>query len=577
MNKRQLQEVDRTGRSVLKFHILGAAQSVTGSLFLYELFEKGKVTRFLVDAGLTVENPQADYRKRLPTGVNPADVDFVILSHAHVDHCGYLPKLIKDGFKGKVYVTPATYDLMTVILPDSGYLQEEQAKARLNRHNRQRLAARAELEGAAGDAPLKGDRNGKSPRGKNQSTGRKKVSGKQAVGAVGKAGKSAVQTGAAETTAAETTANESWRFQPLYTQEQAVESLKYCHSVNYHERFAVTDTIAFTFTDAGHILGAAVVNLEIGKGSQKRTFCFTGNVGRPNMPLLRDLEPVEQADYLMLEATYGDRLHQKRDRLDALETMLLQAYERAKPRHPRFGCGVIVIPAFAVGRAQTILNDLRILMESGRMPTLPVYVDGRMTNKATDVHRKHVGILNAETQKVFAEGRDPYTTPKQYLVTEYPDSAALRRVHEEPCIIVGSSGMAAGGRIVDHLAYWLPHKQNTVMFVGFQGTGTLGQSIVRTRGERPDSVTACPECAKTVRIKGKDVRVGATVEFLPDYSAHADYGDQLGWLRKFKRRPKQTFIVHGDDGALEGLKGHIESALNWKNVVIPHAKQVFEL
>jgi len=557
MNKRQLKEVARTGKSVFKMHILGAAKSVTGSLFLYELFEKDRTTRFLVDAGLTVESPQADYKKRLPADVSPSNIDFIILSHAHVDHCGYLPKLVKDGFRGKVYVTPATYDLMTVILPDSGYLQEEQAKARLNRHNRQQLTEKqAVLEGGRGAGAK--DKNA----GKDKSLAKNQARGKAA-------GRNAAP--------APVKAEDSWKFKPLYTQEDAVESLKYCQSVDYHERFQVTDSVAFTFTDAGHILGAAVVNLEVGKGSQKRTFCFTGNVGRRNMPLLRDLEPVEQADYLMLEATYGDRLHQKRDRLEALSGMLNQAHTRAKPRHPRFGCGVIVIPAFAVGRAQTVLSDIRALMESGKVPVMPVYVDGRMTNKATDVYRKHVGILNAETQSVFAEGRDPYTTPKHFTVTEYPQSAALRRIHEEPCIIVGSSGMAAGGRIVDHLAHWLPHKQNTVMFVGFQGTGTLGQTIVRTRGDRPDSVTACPDCAKSVRIKGKDVRVQAAVEFLPDYSAHADYEDQLAWLRKFKRRPKQTFIVHGDDGALDGLKDHIEGSLNWKGVVIPGPREVFEL
>ncbi|MBK9772615.1 MAG: MBL fold metallo-hydrolase [Candidatus Obscuribacter sp.] len=568
MNKRQLKELDRTGRSALKLHILGAAKSVTGSLFLYEYFEKEKVTRFLVDAGLTVESPQADYKKRLPTGLNPKEIDFVILSHAHVDHCGYLPKLVKDGFRGKVYVTPATYDLMTVILPDSGYLQEEQAKSRLNRFNRQKRDANEALR--TGETAATGDSKkgfkGKVGRGEkaNDRSGRGKRAGD-------------ARKAVAQSTANAPSAADLARFAPLYTQEDAQESLKYCKTVKYHERFAVTDSIAFTFTDAGHILGAAVVNMEIGTGNQKRTFCFTGNVGRRQMPLLRDLEAVQQADYLMLEATYGDRLHQKRDRLESLATMIGNAYARAKPRHPRSGCGVIVIPAFAVGRAQTILNDLRILMETKRIPVIPVYVDGRMTNKATEVYRKHVDILNPETRKVFEAGHDPYSTPRQTSVTEYPDSAGLRRIHEEPCIIVGSSGMAAGGRIVDHLAYWLPHKQNTVMFVGFQGTGTLGQTIVKTGGERPDTLEQCTDCAKSVRIKGKDVRVHATVEFLPDYSAHADYEDQLAWLKKFTRRPKMTFIVHGDVGALDGLKGHIEETLGWKDVVIPEARQTFDL
>lgn len=568
MNKRQLKEVDRTGRSVLKMHTLGASRSVTGSLFLYELFEKDKVTRFIVDAGLTVESPQADYKNRLPAGLKASEIDAVILSHAHVDHSGFLPKLRKDGYKGPVYMTPATYDLLTVILPDSGYLQEEQAKARLNRHNRlnrQRNSGQLvnEIATEAGDNNKKGVQKGKSGK-----------SPQKALNSKAPAGRAASSQAASAT---QSSSQESWRFRPLYTMQEAVDSLKNCISVPYHERHVISDSLAFTFTDAGHILGAAVVNLEIGKGNQKKTFCFTGNVGRPNMPILHDLEPVAQADYLMLEGTYGNKLHHKRDRIEVLGQILTAAYERAKPRHPRYGCGVIVMPAFAVGRAQDLINEIRIGMETGRIPEMPVYVDGRMTNKSTDVHRKHKNILNDATRKVFDEGRDPFTTPRHFVVSEYPDSAALRRVHEEPCLIVGSSGMAAGGRIVDHLSHWLPGKQNTVIFVGFQGTGTLGQSIVRTKGERPDSMQACPDCARSVRIKGKDVRVNATVEFVPDYSAHADYGDQINWLRKFKRRPKQVFIVHGEEESLVAFKEHIENALGWNNIVIPFEKQVFEL
>lgn len=567
MNKRQLKEVDRTGRSVLKMHTLGASRSVTGSLFLYELFEKDKVTRFIVDAGLTVESPQADYKNRLPAGLKASEIDAVILSHAHVDHSGFLPKLRKDGYKGPVYMTPATYDLLTVILPDSGYLQEEQAKARLNRHNRlnrQRNSGQLvnEIATEAGD---------------NNKVVQKGKSGKSPQKALNSKAPASRAASAQATPATQSSSQESWRFRPLYTMQEAVDSLKNCISVPYHERHVISDSLAFTFTDAGHILGAAVVNLEIGKGNQKKTFCFTGNVGRPNMPILHDLEPVAQADYLMLEGTYGNKLHHKRDRIEVLGQILTAAYERAKPRHPRYGCGVIVMPAFAVGRAQDLINEIRIGMETGRIPEMPVYVDGRMTNKSTDVHRKHKNILNDATRKVFDEGRDPFTTPRHFVVSEYPDSAALRRVHEEPCLIVGSSGMAAGGRIVDHLSHWLPGKQNTVIFVGFQGTGTLGQSIVRTKGERPDSMQACPDCARSVRIKGKDVRVNATVEFVPDYSAHADYGDQINWLRKFKRRPKQVFIVHGEEESLVAFKEHIENALGWNNIVIPFEKQVFEL
>ena len=576
MNKRQQKDLSRTGRSVLRLHVLGAAHAVTGSMYLFEYHEKDKVTRFITDLGLTVENPQADFQKRLPSGINASDIDFAIISHAHVDHSAYLPKLIKDGFKGSVYVTPATRDLMGVILPDSGYLQEEEAKrknARFLSSEEKKADQPVDLTAPAGQRSMHSSSRNASSKGRNR---------RAAAASVAKA--------ATDKAAAP-------RFVPLYTQEEAQASLKVLRTVDYDQRYSVTDAISFTFTEAGHILGAAVVNLEIGTGSQKRTFCFSGNIGRPDMPLLRDLQPVAAADYVMVEATYGNRLHQKRDRLDVLEAKLLAAHARAKSSGKTAavkakktsapgaktgqGSGVILIPAFAVGRAQALLNDIRILMEAGRVPVMPVYVDGRMTQAATEVHRKHLGILNEETRGLFAAGIDPYTTPRHAVVEDWKASEALHREHTEPCIIVSSSGMASGGRIVNHLNYWLPDSKCTVMFVGYQGTGTLGQSIVRTSaGERPDSVAAPNvnfNTPKTVRIAGKPVRLNATVDFLPDYSAHADYGDTVRWLGKFKRRPKMTFIVHGDEEALAGLKSHIENTLDWKGVTIPTSRQVFEL
>jgi len=546
MNKHQQKELARTGRSVLNLHVLGAAHAVTGSLFFFEHVTAEKTTRFVLDTGLTVENQNADYQNRMPAGIKAADINFVIISHAHVDHCGYLPKLIKDGFKGKVFVTPATKDLMAIILPDSGHLQEEAAKRHKKRYDRNRLAAATETS-----ADTANQQQSQSTRNKSQKAAAKK---RQLAG------------------------SNSPRFTPLYTQLDGAEAIKTLIPVDYHVRRRLTPDLAFTFTDAGHILGSAVVNVEVGSGAERRTFCFTGNVGRREMPLLRDLEPVQAADYLMLEATYGNRLHQKRDRLTVLATKLNEAYARAKKRDPKWGCGVIVIPSFAVGRGQTILNDMRILMETGRVPVIPVFVDGKMTIAATKVYQSYPAIMNEETRKVLESGKDPYETPRQTLCQDWQASEALRKPHDEPIIILGSSGMAAGGRIVNHLAHWLPGKQNTVMFVGYQGTGTLGQAIVRTSaGERPDSVTAAPATPQTVSIAGKPVRLAAKVEFIPDYSAHGDYDDQLAWLKKFKRQPKQTFIVHGDEEALAGLKGHIERVLGWKNIVIPSSREVFEL
>jgi metallo-beta-lactamase family protein len=532
-----------TGRTLLKQHALGAAHAVTGSLFLYEYFSDGKITRWLLDVGLTVEDQAADFQKRLPAGITAADINFVIISHAHVDHCGYLPKLIKDGFKGKVFVTHATMDLMTIILPDSGHLQEEAAKRqnkRLERHRAMRQSGQQFNDNRR-------KQNNRSDRNFRQSS------------------RSSARSGNAE----------SQRFFSLYTQEEATAALKFLVPVDYHVRRRVNPDIAFTFTDAGHILGSAVVNMEVGSGNQKRTICFTGNVGRRNMPLLRDVEPIQAADHVMLEATYGNKLHLKRDRLVILAETLNGAHKRAKKFDPQTGCGVILIPSFAVGRGQTVLNDIRILMESGRVPTMPVYVDGNMTNAATEIYKKYPTIMNDETRKLLEAGKDPYATPKHNLCRDWTESEALRQPHKEPIIIVGSSGMASGGRIVDHLKYWLPGRKNTVVFVGYQGVGTLGQAIVSTSDA--NGRKAAQHAPKTVKISGKPVSLAAKIEFVPDYSAHADYEDQLAWLKKFKRQPKRVYIVHGDEDGLVGLKGHIEKTLGWKNVIIPSKGQVFEL
>lgn len=560
MNKRQLKELDRTGRSVLRLHTLGAARAVTGSLFLYEFFEKGKVTRFIADIGLTVENPAVDYQKRLPAGINASDIAFAIISHAHVDHSGYLPKLIKDGFKGPVFCTPATKDLLGVILPDSGFLQEEEAKRAKKRIER-------DLAAKAGGADASAAKTFTATRGRG-----KKAASAAAAGATSESANvgGSLPRGVSKAALARTV--------PLYTMEEAKASLHSLKTVPYGSRFQASESVWFTFTDAGHLLGSAVVNLEIGTGSQKRTFSFPSNIGRPGTPLLRDLEPIKGADYVMVEATYGNRLHPKRDRLEALGSKLNAAYERAKKRNSKTGCGVILIPAFAVGRAQAILNDIRLLMEGGQLPIMPVFVDGRMTLAATEVHTKHAAILNDETRRLIESGKDPFATPRHHLVEDWKASEALRRPHDEPIIIVGSSGMANGGRIVNHLSYWLSGRENTVVFVGYQGSGTLGQAIVRASdGERPDSVVAPPNTPKTVRVSGKVVRLNATIEFVSDYSGHADKDDTVNWLRKFNRPPKTVFINHGDDDALAGLKEHIEKSLGWKNVVIPGKGDVFEL
>jgi metallo-beta-lactamase family protein len=542
-------EQPATARRLLKQHALGAAHAVTGSLFLYEYFYDGKVTRWLVDVGLTVEDQAADFQKRLPAGITAADINFIIISHAHVDHCGYLPKLVKDGFKGKVFVTPATKDLMSIIMPDSGHLQEEAAK----RLNKRFLRYRTRVSAKSGIVKGKGknNRNGGFRDNRSGSNRFGKETGSQRF---------------------------PKRFLPLYTEADTKAAMSLLVTVDYHIRRRVNPEIAFTFTDAGHILGSAVVNMEVGSGADKRTICFTGNVGRRDMPLLRELEPVAAADYVLLEATYGNKLHEKRDRQEVLAGIVNQAYKRARRRDPKFGCGVILFPSFAIGRGQTLLSDLRVLMESGRIPTIPVHADGLMMNAATEVYKQHPSVMNDATRKLLEAGKDPYATPRHKVCKEYAESEKLHAPQAEPIIIVASSGMASGGRIMNHLKHWLSGKQNTVVFVGHQGEGTLGETLVGTiPSEAQGGPNSANRLSRTVKIKGDSINVGARIELIPDYSAHADYEDQIAWLKKFKRQPKAVYIVHGDEDGLQGLKGHIQKNLGWKKVIIPSMRQVFEL
>lgn len=539
MNKREEKRLAKSGKPIVKLHVLGAAGGVTGSLSLIEYQHEGRTARFLLDVGMHMENRRTDFENRMPKGVKADQVDFIIMSHAHIDHSGYLPKFVKDGFKGKVYCTPATADLVKILLPDSGYLQEEQAK-RANK----RLAKNAAEKAAR--QPVKG----KSPRGKQASVPNPD-SADSALLAPSR--------------------------QPLYTQKDAEASLSHLATIDYDTRVELAPGIAVTFTEAGHILGAAVVNLELGTGGYKKTLCFTGNIGRRNMALLRELAPIHGADYLITESTYGNKLHVKRDRLAELARIINEAHARAKVRDSRKGYGVILIPAFAVGRVQVVLDDLRQLLQAGKIPSMPVFLDGKMSVSATEVHRKYKNILGAATRKVFEQGGDAFVTSRFAICREWQQSVMLQNPASEPTIIIGSSGMANGGRIVSHLQTRLSGSNNTVVFVGYQGTGTLGQSLVRFTDNPPASVGKCPEpCPKTVSVQGKQLNVRAKIEFMSDYSGHADYEDILWWLRQFKRKPRKTLVVHGDPGALEALRDRISSALRW-DVVIPKVKETFDI
>lgn len=522
----------KTTQSRVKLHLLGSAGDVTGSLILFEVFSEQGVIRFLLEVGLHQDDDNLNRCHRLPKGLKAKDINFAIISHAHIDHSGYLPKLIKEGFEGAVYTHAATKDLLRFLLPDSGNLQERAAE----REN-ERNGFKAETSGSRDFG-----RNGKQPQ---RAT-------KNGAG------------NARNTKRATNSGDSKGRVYPLYTAAEARRSLDSIKTLQYDRLYKLAEGISCKFTEASHILGAAVVTLVLGTGKSKKTVCFTGNVGRNGMPFLKDLAPVLEADYVITESTYGNKLHNKRDRLAVLAGIVNDAYKRAKRRDPKEGCGVIVLPAFAVGRVQTVVYDLARAMEKGMIPNLPVFLDSPMAVEATKVHRKHVGLYNEEAQKLVARGIDPFKTPRYMEVKGWAQSRELDKPASEPIILIGSSGMAAGGRILGHIEKRLDRAENTIVFVGYQGTGALGYTLVN---ERPSEVT----------IHDKVVKVRAKIEYMSDYSGHADYSEIIDWLKKFRRKPKKVFLVHGDPEALTAFKGHIGEALPDWNVVIPNPRNCFEL
>jgi metallo-beta-lactamase family protein len=542
MSRQVRKRLAQTGQSLTKLHVLGAAGNVTGSLNLFEFFEGDKVTRVLLEVGMHQENDSVNKENRLPKGMSGADIDAVIISHEHIDHCGWLPALVKQGYKGPVYTQEASADMMDFMLTDSGYLQEAAAE-RINRYNLRKAQA-------SRDKQRSQMQRGQGQRNQTQRS---------------------VQSSGSERNRSQRRPRQLHemrvpkRVEPLYTEADAKACMPQVKGLKYGLWYTLKEGIRFKFTQACHILGAAVVSLEFGKGGKKRTFVFTGNIGRPGTPFLKPIEPLYQADYIMSESTYGNKRHEQRDRLAFLEGILKGALERASIKRGKHGYGAIIIPAFAVGRVQAVLYDLRQLMDEGRLPVVPVFVDSPMANKATAVHRKHPELFNDEARKLVEVGRDPFSTPKQVEVKDAAQSAMLDRELKAPAIIIGSSGMAAGGRVLQHLKTRLPGSNNTIVFVGFQGTGTLGKTLSDPE-HKPEMV----------RIFGEQVPVNAEIKFMSDYSGHADYEEILAWLKNFQRKPKQAFLVHGEPDALSGLKGQIEQRLGW-NVTIPQHRQSFVL
>jgi metallo-beta-lactamase family protein len=457
---------------------LGGARTVTGSKHLIEVGGY----RVMVDCGLFQGLKQLRLRNWEPLPVNPASINSVILTHAHIDHTGYLPRLVRDGFDGTVYATPATVELARIMLPDSARLQEEDAEY-------------ANRSGSSKHHPAL----------------------------------------------------------PLYTEGDANRACRHLQSVNYGKPIQLTKKLTFQFVTAGHILGSSFVLLDVAcdDGATRRVV-MTGDLGRYNEPIINDPSAVDEADYIVVESTYGNRIHPDFDVKTRLAEIINDTARRG---------GHVLIPSFAIGRTQQLIYLIRELEEENRIPVLPVFVDSPMAASATKLYLRHKEDHDLAMQDLVTAHKNPLATKRFNLARTRDESKAVSAQHE-PTIVISASGMATGGRILHHLRKRLPDERNTVIFVGFQAEGTRGRRLVD--GE--------PE----VKIFGEFVPVRARIERLDNLSAHADSREILRWLEGFKRAPKTLFLVHGEPAAQEAMKQKIVEKFGW-TVEVPDYLQKFEL
>lgn len=463
----------------MKLTFLGAAREVTGSSYLLET----DGVRFLVDCGMFQGGRETRDKNRLAFSFDPETIDFVLLTHAHIDHSGLLPRLVALGFRGAIYATHATCDLLAVMLPDSAHIQENEAE----RENYRRFKSDKSMRNEAA---------------------------------------------------------------PLYTVEQARTCLKRLKPVDYDLEIAPHPAVRCTFRDAGHILGSAIAEVWVGAGAAQRKIVFSGDLGQPSRPLLRDPTPIADADYLVVESTYGNRLHKSPEA--TADELVLAVGDTLAKKH-----GNLIIPAFAVGRTQEILYLLADLTRQGRIPKLTVFVDSPMATAATEITFKHMALLDAETHSLMGKGGGAAYFQKLDFVEDVEESKALHKI-KGGAVIISASGMCNAGRIQFHLRTHLPRHASTILITGFQAAGTLGRKLV--------------DGAKMVRLLGEDVPVRADLYTIGGLSAHADRDALLNWIGHFQTPPKQTFVVHGEAETATGFAALISEKPGW-SAVAPEAGQ----
>ena len=499
----------------MELTFLGGARTVTGSR---HLVDTGRA-RVLIDCGMFQGGPTEAMRNRVPLGVDPSTLDAVILTHAHLDHCGLLPLLVREGFRGAIIGTGATAELARLVLLDSAKLQEEFAKrdARRDRRNPDRAAEQDVRDERLFDQALE----------------------LAAAGAVSPGGPDPEDLLRAAGPEVELDLDA-----PLYTTDDAEATLPHFRPIPYNAEREVALGVHVTLLDAGHILGSGIVRMRIQRpsGGRDTIIVFSGDLGRPGTPILRDPTIVTEADFVVCESTYGGREHEAGDK--AVETLASVVRDVAQRK------GVLLIPSFAIGRTQEIVWELHRLVDTGRIPQLPLFLDSPMARSASDVYRNHPEAYDQETAVLLAAHEAPLDYPQQHIIQTAQESERIARA-APPYVIVASNGMLTGGRSVGHAERLLDDPSATVLFVGYQGEGTLGGHLVRG--------------ATHARINGREMPVRATVRSLDGFSAHADEPELLAWLGGFigGRRPgdpgvpARVYLVHGDPPAQAALSPRV--------------------
>jgi metallo-beta-lactamase family protein len=541
----------------MQLTFLGAATTVTGSQFLLETGQ----TKILVDCGMFQGGPSEAVRNRVPLAYDPRTVDVLLLTHAHLDHCGLIPHLARLGFRGPIRATAGTIELARLVLLDSGRLQEEFAKredrwerrnpekaAREEVRDRANLQAAVELAeaGATGQAPT-------AEAAAFAASSRELTDDAPGGPGVTRPEAPARVPGAAARPADEMPDHEGQLRaaaavldtdldEPLYTEDDAIESLRLFRPIAYGVEEEVAPGIRATYLDAGHILGSAIIRLRVvdHPGDAEKILVFSGDLGQNDTPIIRDPTPVSGADYVLCESTYGGREHEP----SAEAIRILAETVRTVSDHG----GVLLVPAFAIGRTQELVWELDRLVSAGQIPALPLYLDSPMATRASDVYRRHAEYFDEETRHLLETGETPLDYPNQHIVRDMEESRAIARA-PRPYMIVAANGMLTGGRVVGHLRNLIDDPGATILFVGYQGEGTMGRHL--------------QDGAKTVRLDGQVRDVRCRIVSISGFSAHADESELLAWLGGFAvvgaQRPRKVFLVHGDPGPQADLEPKVRA------------------